>query len=209
MRLSSSQKASLLQAAKTYYAEVGQVKGYLAARGLDDEAVERHRLGYVADPLPGHESMAGRLAIPFLTPAGVADIRFRCVADHVCKEVGCPKYMGLPGRPTPMYNVLALHSNSPKIGVTEGELDAVAATRYVIPSVGIPGAEAWKPHYARCLADFDVIVFCDGDKAGRQLGRTIVREIPSATIVNLPDGDDVNSTIQRDGPDGLRRKAGV
>jgi len=34
-------------------------------------------LGVVVDPLPGHEQFLGRVAIPYVTPSGVVDIRFR------------------------------------------------------------------------------------------------------------------------------------
>lgn len=196
---------------QTFHGAVEQVLPYLAARGLDAARAAQFRLGFVADERPGFEQMRGRLSIPFLTPAGPVDVRFRCVRDHDCKEAGCPKYLGLPGRETPLFNVMALQSAGDVIAVTEGELDAVTLQAHAgLPAVGVPGAEAWKPHYGRCLADYEkVLVFCDGDKAGRSLGRTVVREIPSATVINLPEGEDVNSMFLKEGPDGLLRRAGL
>lgn len=210
MKLSDSQRNALARAVEAYEQEAGNVLSYLQDRGLGVEEVARFRLGYVDRAMPGHEQMTGRLAIPFLTPAGPVDIRFRCVKDHDCKLEGCPKYLGLPGRQTPLFNVAAVRTPGKVIGITEGELDAVVLDSNVMPAVGVPGAEAWKDHYGRVLADFDqVLVFCDGDQAGRGLGRTVAREIPGAVPIHLPDGEDVNSMFLKEGADGLRARAGL
>ncbi len=94
MRLSNSQRAFLLQATETYKASIHLGKDYLASRGLSVEEVQRFHLGVVEHPLPGHEGYTGRLAIPYVTPSGVVDIRFRTMSG------GDPKYMGMPGAKT-------------------------------------------------------------------------------------------------------------
>jgi hypothetical protein len=94
--------AFLLQATETYKASIHLGKDYLASRGLSVEEVQRFHLGVVEHPLPGHEGYTGRLAIPYVTPSGVVDIRFRTMSG------GDPKYMGMPGAKTTMFNSQAV-----------------------------------------------------------------------------------------------------
>ena len=148
-------------------------------------------LGVVADPAPGHEQFKNRLAIPYITPSGVVDIRFRAMLDEE------PKYMGMPGAKTTMFNTQAVFSASKYICVTEGEFDCIVmSVKTKHPTVGIPGANNWKPHYSKILDDFDmVIILTDGDSAGAEFGKKITRELPNANVINMPEGEDVNSVF--------------
>ena len=148
-------------------------------------------LGVVVDPLPGHEQFLGRVAIPYVTPSGVVDIRFRAMHNEE------PKYMGMMGAKTTMFNTQACFAASKYICVTEGEFDAIMmGVKTPHPTIGIPGANNWKPHYSRILDDFDiVIVLADGDNAGAEFGKKIVRELPNANVITMPEGEDVNSVI--------------
>jgi hypothetical protein len=95
-------------------------KEYLSTRHLSVEEARSFNLGVVADPLPGHESYKNRLAIPYITPSGVVDIRFRTMNNH-----DDPKYMGIPGAKTTMFNAQVVLTAGSYICVTEGELDTV------------------------------------------------------------------------------------
>ena len=145
----------------------------------------------VVDPLPGHEAFAGRLAIPYVTPTGVVHIRFRTIKNED------PKYMGMAGAKTTMFNTNAIFSAQKYICVTEGEFDCIVmSVKTAHPTVGIPGANNWKSHYSRILDDFDtVIVLTDGDNAGAEFGKKITRELPNANVIPMPDGEDVNSVF--------------
>ena len=84
--LSAEQRRFFEQAASTYQTDLSgdtAAREYLAKRGLSS-ALDTFRLGVVRRPLPGHEGYAGRLAIPYLTPAGVVNIRFRFRAQRDC-----------------------------------------------------------------------------------------------------------------------------
>jgi DNA primase len=49
------------------------------------------------------------------------------------------------------------------------------------------------------LADFErVFIFADGDQPGTEFARSLARELP-VTIVQLPDGQDVNSMFVLEG----------
>lgn len=197
---SESQRALLTEAAEAYNEDIGLAASYLERRGLwDEEAVDTFLLGVVTDPRPGHEPMIGRLSIPYLTPSGVVNMRFRAMYDEE------PKYLGLEGLTTNLYNVMALHeTDSRTILVCEGELDAYAASIAGHQAVGVPGATAWQQRYGRLLLDYErVVVVADGDEAGRGLVKAIRKSVDYAESRVMPDGMDVNSFIQEKGVDAF------
>jgi DNA primase len=204
--LSLDAKNSLEQATAAYETQVDQVAGYLAARGISQEAAFTHRLGFVADPLVGHERYVGRLAIPYVTPTCVTDVRFRAVNDD-----DSPKYLSREGAETHLYNVQAFEIDSDFIAICEGEMDTIIShSMCSIPTIGLAGANAWKPWYARAFADYHkVFVLTDGDQPGRDLGKKIAQQIDVAVVVSMPDGMDVNEVFIRDGVEGVRGRIGL
>lgn len=204
MKLSASQRASLAETAALYAGQVGAAEGYLASRGIPAEVAATYLLGAVANPREGDEDMAGRLAIPYLTPAGVVDIRFRAMTDGQT-----PKYLGRLNSVTRMFNTRALLTDSPVVVVCEGEIDALVMDGIVgVPAVGVPGVSNWKPHFRLLLEDFDrVLVFCDGDQPGRDFGKRVTGELDNARMVLMPEGMDVNESYLEYGADWLRGKA--
>lgn len=205
LKLSSEQKKSLELAVSHYGKNIHLAEQYLASRGLDLAVAGTYHLGVVQDPLAGHEQYVGRLAIPYVTKTGVIDIRFRDMTGN--SEV---KYLGLPGAETHLYNVTSIFHSSSIIGICEGEIDTITLEQCGIPAIGVPGANNWKKHYGRVLRDFSrIIVFADGDQAGQDFGRHISKELGYVTIINMPDGEDVNSVYCTQGPEVIREKAGL
>lgn len=217
--LSTAQRRFFEQAVTQYQSDLAgdtNAQAYLMGRGIGPEAAGTFRLGVVRTPLVGHEGYRGRLVIPYLTPAGVVNLRFRCLKAHDCaktviytdakgKDHHCVKYLSMDGVESNLFNVLDLKKDSPHIGVTEGELDAITLSMCGIPAVGVPGVENWQSHFGRCLEDFDVIYsFADGDTAGRKFGRFLAKEA-KARPVSMPKGMDVNALYLKEGADGLRR----
>lgn len=205
MKQDELQKELLAQAVRKYQANISQAETYLKGRGFTEEAVRSAHLGVVVDPEPGHEQYVGRLAIPYITKTGIVDLRFRSLSPAVE-----PKYMGLTGATTKMYNVLDIERAGDWIGVCEGELDTLTLSSMVgIPCVGVPGANSWKKHYTRMLADFErVFIFADGDEPGREFANSLSRELP-VTIIQMEQGEDVNSSYVKYGADYIREKAGM
>jgi DNA primase len=77
------------------------------------------------------------------------------------------------------------------------------------PCVGVPGANSWKKHYTRLLADFErVFVFADGDSAGREFANSLARELP-VTVVSFGEAEDVNSVFVSHGKEFILEKIGV
>ena len=205
MRLSKSQRELLARATENYERNLAEILPYLASRGITEQTARTFRLGFVREPEIGHEPYIGKLAIPYLTPSGVIDIRFRSLnADNG------PKYMSRPGATTHIFNINALSNDADTLAICEGELDTVVATQAGFNAVGLPGANNWKSFYNRVLADWSkVILLCDGDNAGREMAKHLSRELDNVFPVFMPEGQDVNDVYLAEGADGLRKRAGV
>lgn len=204
MRHTLSQKKSLESAVTHYQRFIGQAEEYLESRGLTLQDVAIHRLGVVDEPLPGHENYKGRLVIPYLTKTGVVDIRFRAMGESDVK------YLGLPGAKTHLYNVLSTFNAQDAIAVCEGEIDTITLNKCGIPSVGVPGVNNWKKHYTRILQDFETVyVFADGDQPGSDFAKNLARELSTVTVIQMPDGEDVNSVYCKGGPNAIRQRIGL
>jgi DNA primase len=205
MRLSKSQKELLEKATESYAQNLQEIVPYLQSRGITEQTAIMFRLGFVREPEMGHEPYVGKLAIPYLTPTGVIDIRFRSLNSD-----GGPKYMSRPGATTHIFNINALGDDSDVLAICEGELDTVVATQAGFSAVGLPGANNWKSFYNRVLADWSkVILLCDGDNAGREMAKHLSRELDNVFPVFMPEGQDVNDVYLNEGAEGLRKRAGV
>lgn len=205
MKQNLLQKELLGKATRRYAENISLADDYLKSRGITREVARLARFGVVGEPEVGHEAFVGRLSIPYITKTGVVDLRFRSLNPAVE-----PKYMSMTGAETRMYNVLDIEQAGDWIAVCEGELDTLTLSACVgIPCVGVPGANSWKKHYTRLLADFErVFVFADGDQPGKEFATSLSRELP-VTIVQLPDGEDVNSAYVKYGADYLKEKAKI
>ncbi len=205
MRLSKSQRELLEKATESYAQNLQEIVPYLQSRGITEQTATMFRLGFVREPEMGHEPYVGKLAIPYLTPTGVIDIRFRSLNSD-----SGPKYMSRPGATTHIYNITALSNDSDVLAICEGELDTVVATQAGFSAVGLPGANNWKSFYNRVLADWSkVILLCDGDNAGREMAKHLSRELDNVFPVFMPEGQDVNDVYLAEGADGLRKRAGI
>lgn len=216
-KLSPTQKALLLEASRTYHESLpgSPAEEYLGTRGLTApsilEAVERYGLGYVENPLPGHEPYKGMLAIPYYrrsesTDEMVATIRYRCLKPD-CDHGRHPgmKYASMPGHPPRIYNteVLTL-DNIDEVAICEGEIDAITASICGIPAVGIAGVETWKSHFRDSFLGFEkVFILADGDEPGMRFATGVAEKLPNAVIIPCRDGEDVNSTVVKFGKKAL------
>jgi DNA primase len=202
VKQSSSQKESLGKAAKYYGTAIEEASEYLEERGISLETARKVGLGVVFDPMTGHEQYENRLSIPYITRTGVVDIRFRAM------DASEPKYMGLVGANTHLYNTRAFFRASDYICICEGEIDTITLDFGCnLPSVGVPGVNNWKKHYTKLLADFDkVFMFADGDQAGHEFSKSLTRELGNVVTIQMPDGEDVNSIFLKKGAEFFTQK---
>lgn len=204
---SESERKDLGDLTASYHRNAGQVTHYLAERGIPREVGDTFLLGYVAEPTPGagDEDYVGRLAIPYITPSGVCDIRYRTLIP------GGPKYLSRPGAKARLYNVNDLQKISSRICICEGELDTIVASALCgLPAVGVPGANSWQAFFGLLFEHYQkVYVLADGDNAGRDFAKRVASQLDRAVVVNMPDGMDVNDLYLAEGRDGLRRRVGI
>lgn len=178
---------------------------YLVSRGLfpSNPGVEKFRLGYVAEPLAGHEQYRGMLAIPYLRKHPehgwfVVSIRFRRL------DGSKPKYLTVAGDQPWLYNTAALIGHSPVVAITEGEIDAITAQLCGIPAVGVPGVQTWQPYYRELFLGYrDVYVLADGDEPGLEFAAKLQRTLPNAKVIPMPSGMDVNALVIERGKQAL------
>jgi DNA primase len=204
----SPQQKQFMREATTQYhesLESSPAHRYLQARGLAEAT--NFRLGFVKNPLAGHETYRGFLAIPYLRRThdnqwSVISIRFRCIQDH--EHTGHGKYMTVAGETPHLFNTAALLKPGPAVAITEGELDAITAQQCGIPTVGVPGSQAWQPHFCELFLGYrEVYVLADGDAAGTQFANTVAGSLPNAKVIPMPAGHDVNSLVTTQGKQAL------
>ena len=208
MTLTQEQRNSLESLVSRYQTNLYVAAEYLDGRGITEATAVMERLGVLDEPLPKDPDAAyNRLAIPYVTRAGVVDVRYRCLREHDCGDSGCAKYLGRAGVSPRLYHVSSLVEAGSGICVAEGELDCVILNQLGYEAVGIPGVANWKPHWSRLFEDFErIVVFCDGDSAGVGFGKAWADRFPqSVELVQCDDGEDVNSTFIEEGPDWFER----
>lgn len=213
-KLSDTQKKFLVDATTQYHAALpgSAAEQHLESRGLltpsTRETLGAYRLGFVDDPLPGHEMYRGMLAIPYLRWApgkgwSVVSMRFRCVTE-ACTHDGHSKYNTVAGDSGRLYNTISLLRDSEDVGIAEGEFDALSATFCGLETAGIPGAKGWKKHFRKPFLGYRrVFVLCDGDKAGREFGEKVASDLSNAVIIMMPEGQDVSSIVASQGKQGF------
>lgn len=185
---------------------------YLEARGIDLGSAGTSRLGYVDQPVAGHEAYRGMLCIPYWTVAGVVAVKFRQIEDRPG-----PKYLWPAGQKSHLYNVKDCLSGRPYMIICEGELDAVVASSVCgLNAVGVAGVSHWKTHHPRVLKSYSPIFIVadnddkeDGSNPGQDLAKRILQDIPHARNVLLPMGMDISDYVLMHGKDALASLLGL
>lgn len=197
--LSPSLKAALAEKIDQAHRNAHSAKAYLDSRGITEESTTKFLLGL--------DSATGLLTIPYLTPGGPWIVKYRCIQQHDCKELGHGKYTYEPGSGIHLFNAQAL-LNTDLVVLTEGELDAISVDQLGVAGVAYPGTSMWKanPHWRWCFDNVDdIVVVADGDDPGRKAATAVSESLRSSVsadvhLVLLPEGEDSNSYINKFGP---------
>ena len=205
---SNVQSKLLKEAALRYAQEISpEALVVLAERGISEEVAARFNLGTITEPINGHEMYEGWISIPYMTALEMCvGFKFRRLDD------GKPKYSSPTGQKAHLYNVKDTTILSPYIVVCEGELDTVITSGVLgIPAVGIPGVQAWKPHFAKLFTGYDTVFIVgdndikeDGSNPGAEFSKRVASEILNSQIVTLPPGMDINDYYLAHGADATR-----
>jgi len=202
---SPSLKKFLEESSSRYQNQLSDdARDYLMERGLEERTIKQFRYGLVQDPAPGHEKYEGMISIPYPTPSGsVVSVRFRNLSGHG------PKYLSVAGEIPRIYNTADLELGTRAVCLTEGEFDTAIAWQCGLPAIGLPGAESWKPLFARLLDQYEsVFILSDDDEAGQKFADLVSRDCDNARNVPMTGGD-VTSYFLEHGREELRRKVGA
>ena len=123
-----------------------------------------------------------------------------------------PKYGSPVGQKAHLYNVEDTLILGPHLVVCEGELDTVITSGVLgIPAVGVPGVQAWKPHFSKLMMGYDTVFIVgdndikeDGSNPGMEFSKRVASEVLNSQIVTLPPGMDINDYYLAHGADATR-----
>jgi DNA primase len=205
---SNVQSKLQLEAAQRYAQHISpEALVALAERGISEEVAALYSLGSVYEPANGHEMHEGWISIPYLTAMNnCVGFKFRRIDDAK------PKYGSPTGQKAHLYNVVDTTILSPYIVVCEGELDTVITSGVLgIPAVGVPGVQAWKPHFSKLLNGYETVFIVgdndikeDGSNPGAEFSKRVQQEVLNGTIVTLPPGMDINDYYLAHGAEATR-----
>ena len=205
---SNAQSKLLLEAAQRYAQEITpEAIVALEERGISEEVAALYSLGTIVEPMNGHELYDGWISIPYITALShCVGFKFRRLDD------GKPKYGSPTGQKAHLYNVVDTTILSKHIVVCEGELDTVIVSGVLgIPAVGVPGVQAWKPHFAKLLSGYDAVYIVgdndvkeDGSNPGADFSKRVSQEVLNGQIVHLPAGMDINDYYLAHGADATK-----
>ncbi len=177
---------------------------YLSTRHIDLALAATARI----DICPEDGPRPGWIRIPYLSLTKIWGYRYRVLGEHS----GGPKYWSPPGQDIHLYNPFGHGPHSDRIVFCEGEFDTLAAESVGANAVGIPGVgitdHVFSKSWARMFDGAELLIAFDGDDAGRDAAlrlRDGLRKLGRrATIVDVPDGLDLNSWLIED-REGLRK----
>ena len=207
--LNNEQKKLLTETAQRYCESRNpETLAYLEKRGITETVANTFPLGSVHEPASGHEQAEGLLSIPYITPTGVVGMKFRRLDN------GSPKYLWPTGQKVGIFNALDLHKPTETIAICEGEIDTICLSGLCgIPAVGIAGVSQWKPHFPKLFEAYTrIMVFADNDvredgrNPGMELAKRIKEDLNNATIIILPDNQDVNDIMVQYGQAWFKEK---
>ena len=217
----------LAASAAYYHARLTpEARDYLHTRGLNDETIDRFRLGYASGGLLEHLTRAGGFGIETCLRAGVvrktnggragdffADriilpniVRGRVV--HLSsRSLGDaePRHLHLPGAIPCLYNEDALRA--PEAILTEGVFDCLAAAQAGFACAALYGTGSLKPdRLSRLAPSAATLYLClDGDAPGREAALRLADALGErARLVDLPDETDLNDYLRLHPPADLR-----
>lgn len=164
-----------------------------------------------------YDAMRDRVIFP------IRDFRGRVIAfgGRVLND-DKPKYLNSPESPVfhkgqELYGLYEARQSGKltRLLVVEGYMDVVALAQHGIPeAVATLGTATSTTHIERLFRVVSDVVFCfDGDNAGRRAAwRALENALPalkdgvSARFLFLPDGEDPDSLVRREGPELFRAR---
>jgi len=170
-----------------------RIRAYLNARGIPDDLIHRHLLGW-----NDH-----RITIPI--PSRDREIAFFKLARDPEADSAEPKMLATRGSSLELYGWETVLAKPKKLIICEGEFDRlVLEARGFSAVTSTGGAGSFRAEWAEDFLRIpDVYVCLDRDEAGRRGAERVASSIPHSRIVDLPkevgDGGDVTDFFVRMG----------
>ncbi|MFI4969712.1 MAG: CHC2 zinc finger domain-containing protein [Lysobacterales bacterium] len=134
-----------------------------------------------------------------------------------------PKYLNSPETPLfhkgrelfGLWQVREAHTKIPRLIVVEGYMDVISLHQFGVPqAVATLGTATTRDHAEILFRQCADVYFCfDGDRAGRQAAwRAVESVLPrmrdgrQALFLFLPDGEDPDSLVRKEGLDGFEQR---
>ncbi len=167
-----------------------RIRHYLNARGIPDELIHRHFLGW-----------SGRITIPI--PNRNREAAFFKLGRDPDDTSGSPKMYATPGSTIELYGWEVVARKPRRLIIAEGEFDRLVLEAQGFDAVtSTGGAGSWRPEWSDALSDIPEVFVCyDRDEAGESGALRVARQTPNARIVTLPnevgEGGDVTDFFVR------------
>jgi DNA primase len=154
-----------------------RIREYLNGRGIPDEMVNSHLLGW----------NGWRITIPIYDRDGEV-LFFRLARDPEDKRPG-PKMRTSPGAKVELYGWDQVLARPQQIIICEGEFDRLVLEARGFPAVtSTAGAATFRPQWAKQLKEIEEVYICfDRDQAGCNGAAVVTMMIPHAKVVELPE----------------------
>lgn len=173
-----------------------RIRLYLNARGIPDELIHRHIIGW----------NGSRITIPI--PNRESEITFFKLAKDPEDASESPKMLATAGSTVELYGWEVFDRKPIRVLIAEGEFDRLlleAQGYAAVTSTG--GAGSFRKEWAEAFAAIPELFVCyDRDDAGQAGALRVARLIPHARIVELPEevgeGGDVTDFFVRLGRGG-------
>ncbi|MGF6711405.1 DNA primase [Luteibacter sp. W1I16] len=196
--------------------------GVLKALGTSDRRRQLlNEAGMVASNERGnrYDRFRERVMFPILDRRG----RVIAFGGRVLSSEQSPKYLNSPETPLfhkgrelfALWQVKQAHQHLTRIMVVEGYMDVIALHQAGLPIAVATLGTATTPEHAEVLfrAAPDVYFCFDGDRAGRQAAwRALESILPrmrdgrQAHFLFLPDGEDPDTLVRKEGKDGFEKR---
>lgn len=168
-----------------------RIREYLNGRGIPDEIIDAHLLGW----------NGWRITIPIANKEG--EITFFRLAKDPDDQSLSPKMLSSAGAKVELYGWEQVQQKPLQIIICEGEFDRLVLEAQGFAAVtSTAGAATFRPHWAKELLSIPQVYVCfDRDEAGRRGASIVGLMIPRAKLVELPEevgkGGDVTDFFAR------------
>ena len=178
--------ANLLDLAIQYHEALpARIRAYLNARGIPDELIDFHLLGW----------NGWRITIPIHNQHG--EVTFFRLAKDPNDTRPAPKMLSSPGSNVELYGWEQVAREPSQIIICEGEFDRLVLESQNFAAVtSTGGAATFRPEWAAALKKIEEVYVCfDKDTAGANGAKIVALMLPQARIVELPESVGVGGDV--------------